>query len=175
MERVRRLLGWIAAGAAAAALAGCGLGDALGLGRRTPLDEFAVVQKAPLVVPPDFGLRPPQPGEQPLPAAPVAAQAREALLGVGAAPARALTPGEAALLQAAGADEADPAIRARILRETEQVLEGGRSFAEGILFWQRSRDGVGALDPVAEAERLRAEGAEVVAPPAQPPARRTAR
>ena len=175
MERVRCLLGWIVAIAAAAALAGCGLSDALGMGRRTPPDEFAVVQKAPLVIPPDFGLRPPQLGERPLLGAPVAVQAREALLGAGAVPARALTQGEAALLQAVGADEADPAIRARILRETEQVLEGGRSFAEGILFWRRSRGGGEALDPAAEAERLRAEGAAVVAPPAQPRARRTGR
>jgi len=28
----------------------------------TPPDEFAVEQRAPLTIPPDFGLRPPQPG-----------------------------------------------------------------------------------------------------------------
>lgn len=41
------------------ALAGCGgLGDALGLSKRPP-DEFEVVAKKPLTVPPDFNLRPP--------------------------------------------------------------------------------------------------------------------
>jgi len=40
-------------------LAGCsGLGDALGLSKRPP-DEFEVVAKKPLAVPPDFNLRPP--------------------------------------------------------------------------------------------------------------------
>mgnify|MGYP005856229123 CR=1 FL=1 len=41
------------------ALAGCsGLGQALGLSKRPP-DEFEVVAKQPLTVPPDFNLRPP--------------------------------------------------------------------------------------------------------------------
>lgn len=46
------------------ALSGCsgGIQDALGMGKRSP-DEFAVVSRAPLIVPPDFGLRPPRPGE----------------------------------------------------------------------------------------------------------------
>ena len=43
-------------------LVGCGgMQSALGLGKSPP-DEFAVVTKAPLVVPPDFSLRPPRPG-----------------------------------------------------------------------------------------------------------------
>ena len=46
------------------ALAGCGQGtvqEALGMGKRSP-DEFAVVSRAPLILPPDYGLRPPRPG-----------------------------------------------------------------------------------------------------------------
>jgi hypothetical protein len=43
-------------------LAGCGgMTEALGLGRNPP-DEFAVVERPPLVLPPDFHLRPPLPG-----------------------------------------------------------------------------------------------------------------
>ena len=41
-------------------LAGCGSGGGL-LSRARP-DEFAVQRQAPLVVPPDFALTPPQPG-----------------------------------------------------------------------------------------------------------------
>jgi hypothetical protein len=43
---------------------GCAQGsvqDALGMSKRAP-DEFAVVKRAPLIVPPDFELRPPDPG-----------------------------------------------------------------------------------------------------------------
>jgi hypothetical protein len=46
--------------AASAMLAGCGSGGGL-LGRDRP-DEFAVQRQAPLVIPPDFSLTPPQPG-----------------------------------------------------------------------------------------------------------------
>jgi hypothetical protein len=35
--------------------------DALGMSKRSP-DEFAVVRRAPLIVPPDYDLRPPDPG-----------------------------------------------------------------------------------------------------------------
>ena len=44
----------------AAALAGCG---STGLLNRDRPDEFAVQRQAPLVVPPDFALTPPRPGE----------------------------------------------------------------------------------------------------------------
>jgi hypothetical protein len=43
---------------------GCAQGsvqEALGMSKRAP-DEFAVVKRAPLIVPPDFELRPPEPG-----------------------------------------------------------------------------------------------------------------
>ena len=48
------------AGSAAALLAGCAGGGPFG--RQGP-DEFAVARNAPLVVPPDFALTPPRPGE----------------------------------------------------------------------------------------------------------------
>jgi len=45
-------------------LAGCGsIGKALGFSKRPP-DEFEVLAKAPLVVPPDYNLRPPAEEEQ---------------------------------------------------------------------------------------------------------------
>src|SRR6188508_766821 len=48
---------------AAAGLAGCqSTSKALGMSKVTP-DEFRIVTKAPLVVPPDYSLRPPAPGE----------------------------------------------------------------------------------------------------------------
>ena len=53
----------IAVLAAATGLSGCeSTRQALGMTKVTP-DEFRVVSKAPLVVPPDFALRPPAPGE----------------------------------------------------------------------------------------------------------------
>ena len=50
-------------GVAAAGLSGCtSTQKALGMSKVTP-DEFRIVTKAPLVVPPDYALRPPAPGE----------------------------------------------------------------------------------------------------------------
>ena len=37
--------------------------EAIGIGKQSP-DEFAVVTRAPLSMPPDFGLRPPRPGAE---------------------------------------------------------------------------------------------------------------
>ena len=65
--------------AASAMLAACGSGGGL-MGRDRP-DEFAVQRQAPLVVPPDFSLQPPQPGD-PRPAdATLQQQTLEALFG----------------------------------------------------------------------------------------------
>lgn len=53
--------------------------DTLGLNRDAP-DEFAVVSRPPLSLPPEFSLRPPKAGEAPLGTA-ADAQARSALIG----------------------------------------------------------------------------------------------
>nr|WP_295372660.1 DUF3035 domain-containing protein [uncultured Sphingosinicella sp.] len=66
----------LAASAAGLLLAGC---TANGLDRDRP-DEFAVARNAPLVVPPDFALTPPRPGEA-APASDSRTQAIQALFG----------------------------------------------------------------------------------------------
>jgi hypothetical protein len=83
---------------AALALSGCGSSGVLGRDRP---DEFAVARTAPLVIPPDFSLTPPRPGE---PASPSDArsQALQALFG-GPAP---RSDAERTLLQRADADRA---------------------------------------------------------------------
>ena len=55
-----RLSQLVIAGSAALLLAGCGAGGPFGRDRP---DEFAVGRNAPLVVPPDFALTPPRPGQ----------------------------------------------------------------------------------------------------------------
>ena len=65
-------------GAASLLLSACGSSGILGRARP---DEFAVQRQAPLIVPPDFALTPPQPGA-PRPAEQTAQQqAEEALFG----------------------------------------------------------------------------------------------
>ena len=86
-------------------LASCGGGGVMG--RERP-DEFAVQRQAPLVIPPDFALTPPQPGA-PRPAEGTAAQqALDALFG-GPAPRSGV---ETSALQRAGT--AEPGIRTAV-------------------------------------------------------------
>lgn len=57
---MRKTTAILLATAGAAMLAGCG---SSGLFNRSRPDEFAVQRQTPLVVPPDFALEPPQPGD----------------------------------------------------------------------------------------------------------------
>ncbi|MBM3929143.1 MAG: DUF3035 domain-containing protein [Sphingomonadales bacterium] len=88
----------------ALALAGCGRS---GFDRARP-DEFATARQAPLVIPPDFALTPPQPGAaRPQDSTP-SQQALDALFG-GPAP---RSPSETSALSSAGREIADAGIRA---------------------------------------------------------------
>jgi hypothetical protein len=64
---------------AATLVAGCAAGGPFGHGRGP--DEFAVARNAPLVVPPDYALTPPRPGEADVGAQDPRAQALQALFG----------------------------------------------------------------------------------------------
>ncbi len=112
----------------AATMTGCDSAKKeLGLTRTSP-DEFAVVKRAPLEMPPEFTLRPPQPGAARPQEQAMAEQARTAVLGSeAAARADGLTPGETALLANTAAD---PDIRslvdyeaANTRRENEPVIK----------------------------------------------------
>ncbi len=141
---------------AALALTGCGgMRSALGMGKSVP-DEFAVVTKAPLVVPPEYSLLPPRPGEPRPQEVNASAQARQAMFGTVANTDQ--SPGERALVAEAGGLSTDSSIRAQIERETAGVVYKNESFANRILFWQGSDDvdlDEDPLDPETEAERLR--------------------
>src|SRR4051794_28897845 len=119
---------------AAAGLAGCqSTRNALGMTKVTP-DEFRIVTKAPLVMPPDYSLRPPAPGEpRPQELQPESA-ARTALLGQREAEVR--SDGEKMLVAKAGADKADPLIRYVVDDEFGDVAHKDKSFADRVMFWR---------------------------------------
>lgn len=148
---------------AAMGLAGCqSTRKALGMSKVTP-DEFRVVTKAPLVVPPEYALRPPAPGEpRPQELQPESA-ARMALLGEREAETR--SAGEKLLVAKAGADQADPLIRYVVDDEFGDIAHKERSFAERVMFWRSddkpaTPEGAAVdktpapVDAAAEAERL---------------------
>jgi hypothetical protein len=97
-------------------LAGCASG---GLGNRGP-DEYAVARNAPLVVPPDFALTPPRPGEAAA-AGDSRTQAIQALFG-GPAPRSAA---EQQLLQQSGASNAAPGARSVVGDPDTRVVDKG--------------------------------------------------
>ena len=150
---------------AAAGLAGCSsTRSALGMTKVTP-DEFRVVSKAPLVVPPDYALRPPAPGEpRPQELQPESA-ARVALLGQREAQTR--SDGEKLLVAKAGADKADPLIRYVVDDETGALAHKEKGFADKVMFWKDGQspspastaaaaDNVPApVDPAAEEARVK--------------------
>ena len=99
----------LALAASTLALGACSsIQQGIGLTKVTP-DEFLTVSTAPLTVPPEYGLRPPQPGQpRPQELAPESA-ARQILLGQRQAITR--SPGEQVLVAQAGGDRADPLAR----------------------------------------------------------------
>jgi len=122
---------------ASTALAGCqSTRQALGLTKVVP-DEFRVVTKAPLVVPPDYSLRPPAPGEPRPQELQPESQARQALLGQRAAEQR--SEGEKLLASKAGADKADPMIRYVVDDEFGSIAHKDNGFANWIVFWRRGK------------------------------------
>jgi hypothetical protein len=110
------------------------VGDAFGQ-NKSPPDEFRVVTKAPLVVPPEYALRPPAPGEpRPMELQPESA-AEQALIGEREATDR--DEAEKLLVAKAGAEHADPLIRYVIDDQFGSVAHKDKSFADRVMFWRK--------------------------------------
>jgi len=127
-------------------------GKALGLSKSAP-NEFNIITKAPLIVPPEYNLRPPRIGESSAQDNYSQQAAREALVGDvdDAEPSE----GETLLMTMAGVNRADPGIRLKIDGQNS-VERKTTGFTNRILFWQsgkRAGDDGTPLD--AEAERAR--------------------
>ncbi len=140
-----------------ALLAGCGgVADTLGFGRNPP-DEFAVVDRPPLALPPDFDLRPPMPGA-PRPQEVSTTRRAEATLFGGATQDADATRSDAekALLESAGAAHASSDIRATVDREAAQKIVSSRRFVDDLLWWRDNRPPAATVDASAESERLKA-------------------
>lgn len=121
--------------ASALSLGACaGMRESIGLTKVTP-DEFLTVSTAPLSVPPEYGLRPPAPGQPRAEDLAPEAAARQILLGQRQAVTR--TEGEQALVAAAGADRADPLARYVIDDEIGDLAHKDPSWADRIMFWRR--------------------------------------
>jgi len=145
------------------ALTGCSSGgrnvrEILGVGT-TPPDEFAVVTKAPLELPPDYNLRPPEPGAPRPQETPPRDQAAAALFkgsidDQSAYPAGASL-GEQALLSKANALDADSNIRQIVNSETLELEDKNVGFIDELLFWREGGVPATTVKAGEESERLR--------------------
>jgi hypothetical protein len=148
--------------AAPLALAACsgdqGLARTFGLSRDAP-DEFRVTTQAPLSMPPDFALRPPDPGAPRPQEQSDTRQAEEALvpnvaLGQGQG---SMSAGQEALIAAAG-PPAPRNIGARVDSETAR-LDNNNGFVDQLMFWRQPAQPGIVVDPEREAQRLRQNAA----------------
>lgn len=146
------------------ALAACeGLKDTLGWNKQSP-DEFVVVTRAPLTLPPDFTLRPPMPGAHRPQRKTVQEQAKASLYGAKPqAPVTVAAPskGEQALLERANAAKVRPGVR--LILEEEKALEAqaNEALVDTLVFW-RATQAPGAVRDTSKATQrpapARAEG-----------------
>jgi hypothetical protein len=146
----------VAVAAACIATSGCGgFRQAMGVEKVAP-DEFRVVTRAPLVMPPDYALRPPRPGDPRPQELRPDGQARAAVFGqdVGGQ----ASGGERALVARAGADAVDPAIRAQVDLEGAALVRKPEGFSDSVITYQGSAQatpGQSEQDRLAAAETVR--------------------
>jgi hypothetical protein len=150
-------------------LAGCqNTKEMLGLTKRSP-DEFQVVSRAPLSMPPDYSLRPPTPGAARPQEGTVQDQAKGIVTGhtdrnlpgpdqippVGEGDQIvAESAGESAFLQSAGMTGVDPNIRKLVDQETAADEESSTTVLDSLIFWRKPEPYGQVVDPTAEQKRL---------------------
>lgn len=169
-DRRAARLAVLAAGLALA-LGGCDdTRKILGMDKTVP-DEFRIVSRAPLTMPPDYALRPPQPGAVRPQEGTTRDAARSSLLEAGGARgangdlaavggvSAPVSPGEEALLKQAGGNRADPGIRARLDRESAQLADADSYLLDRLIFWRRPEASGDIVDAPREAQRLRENAA----------------
>jgi len=128
---------------AAGALGGCGgVKDALGINKYPP-DEFTVVAKTPLVIPPDYNLRPPGENRPRPQEADPSEMAMTALFPDANTEVAAPSKSEQQLLQATGGTSADRTVRSDLSPESTVVRKG--AFTEEILYNDEVEGGSGTL------------------------------
>ena len=136
--------------------------EQVGIERKAP-DEFTVMSRPPLSLPPDYRLRPPRPGERRPQEPLVRDQARDVLLsqstgagqsGLGMSNQSA---GETALLAHARTEAADPDIRQLVGREVNE--RDDRNLVERLMFWIDYPAPGDVVDARREARRLQENAA----------------
>ncbi len=176
MKRTYLLTGYTLSLVGTFLLVGCSSAkDTLGIGRNTP-DEFAIIKRAPLEIPPNLRSLPvPQVGVARPQEDTSEETAQKALFGERTIEKQKVitdtqtTQAEESLLQHAGANETQPNIRNIIDQETEIFATEEQAVIDKILHKKKTIPG-STLDAREEVEKLKEKGISTpnVPPPHQP-------
>ncbi len=156
---VRRIV--LVSAAVALSLTACEqIRESAGIEKKAP-DEFRVVRNAPLSVPPNYDLRPPQPGARALPQIDPRQEAQAATFGRDGAVQRpvAESAGEEALLRALNVGETPADIRTKVDEESAIMAAGDRNFVERLMFWRETPPPGTVVDPTGESRRIQENAA----------------
>ena len=148
---------------AALLLAGCSGSDlsrTFGFTRDAP-DEYTVTTQVPLSMPPEYTVRPPQPGAPRPQQVSEQQQAEQALVpqtALTGTPTGEASPGQSALVQAAG--PTPPAnIRAQVNNAAVAEAQQSQGFVDTLMFWREPAPPGIVVDPQKEAQRIRENAA----------------
>ncbi|MEC9078130.1 MAG: DUF3035 domain-containing protein [Pseudomonadota bacterium] len=146
-------------------LTGCSSArDIVGLSKQSP-NEFEVVTRAPLSLPPDYGLRVPVPKFSRTQEKSLRESADKLIPARGsqstgqnfsrADRSGAISPAEEAILGRAQAKISDQSIRAEINSDNKTISGTDKKLIEKIMFWQGTNKSGAVLDPEKESERIK--------------------
>ena len=164
---VRKLVPLAVIGGLALSLAACEtIRTAVGSNKEPP-DEFAVVTKAPLIIPPDYNLRPPKPGAPPLNQVSPTESAEAALYSddpkmVASTISGSYSPAEKMLLAQTGGAAANDSIRQQLAADNAGADSADEGFVNGLLFGGTTNAGDAPLD--ADSEKARIDAGKQQAP-----------
>lgn len=134
---MKKSVSLIAAGAVMALTPACVSRDT-GFSNANAPDEFRVVTKAPLTVPPEYSLRPPAAG-QALPSE-VTIERTTTVTAFGSTAGSDASPAERELIARAGANAASPVIRSLVDYEETKTIRRSPSLTDRVLFWRGSEE-----------------------------------
>lgn len=140
-------------------LSGCdSLRRAAGINKEAP-DEFAVVTKAPLTVPPDFNLRPPRPGAPPTNQSSPTGAAQAALFSddpnaVQESLGNTYSAEEKLILANSGGATANHSIRQELASDEKSMEGADQSFTDQVLFGGSTPDAGRPVNADAEKQRI---------------------
>lgn len=126
--------------------------QSLGIGRKTP-DEFVVMKRQLLSMPPEYNLAPPEPGKAPLKQAKPEAEAEKVLYGT-EENADNITEDDGAFLDELRTNVYHPNIRNMLDEELINDPANNKYLIDNLMFWKERENAV-ILDNLEEAKRIK--------------------